>query len=142
MKKLIFALYLSLAGCVSVDGPPYSKELISVSVEKAKLIVYRTWSGTGAVHTAPFFVDEKLVAELHNNTFSIVEVEPGNRIVSYGSMKDPLFRKVKIEMVAGGSYCIELQRGFPDKFRPVPCGLAEGLLSGSEFKYFPLTKKL
>ncbi len=140
MKKLLFSIAFILSGCATVEGPSYSGDLVDVSSDKSKLIVYRIWSGTGAVHKAPFFVDQKLIAELHNSTFSIVEVDPGERIVSYGSMKDPLFRNVKINMLAGQSYCVELERGFPDDFRELPCSEAESRLKSEDSKFFPLAK--
>lgn len=116
MKKVFLIIIpFVLMSCATIQGPLYSDVDMTIPEGKARIVVYRIWSGTGAIYTAGFFLNGEKVAELNNGGFNYVFVDPGKYVVSHGPDKNPYHKKVTvIATSSGSSYFVGLQRGLPD----------------------------
>ncbi len=121
---IVFCLIV-LSGC-SASGPKFNG-LVSDREGVANVYIYRPDSLTAGGRTAYFYMNEKPVAEISNNGYTLLEVAPGNHsfkqnfgywLGDFGPISDDRIRTK--ELKAGNTYFLGLYSGNTISPHPVP----------------------
>ncbi|OYU25628.1 MAG: hypothetical protein CFE41_20460 [Burkholderiales bacterium PBB2] len=117
-RRLVLALVATfMAGCASVPAPSglQFSTVEPTSSTHALVYILRTPHPLGKGVWPNVLIDDKVVANLTNGTFTVVRVSPGS--YTFRTRMDPQFflsaawdSEAKIEVVAGRRYFLELTR--------------------------------
>ncbi|MCG8669377.1 MAG: DUF2846 domain-containing protein [Pseudomonadales bacterium] len=111
MKHLIILLvYMLTAGC-STAGKTYSQyqlEQPSLSVEKSRVYLFREWEYNRSLLSFPFRIDESEPIKVKNESFIVLDLNPGVHKFKSQAWLEPSFSELVIDLKAGKSYYIRI----------------------------------